>query len=77
MKTSKQRLIIKPRANKLNLNVKKTELVIFRPRKLENRPQLQVQIRWSVLDGTNKQGSRLVDKNETPPIYRHAKQAAN
>ena len=34
------------RANKLSLNVKKTELVISRPRKLKIASQLQVQIGW-------------------------------
>ena len=34
------------RANKLSLKVKKTELAIFRPRKLKIDHKLQVQIRW-------------------------------
>ena len=34
------------RTNKLSLKVKKTELVIFRPRKLKIDHKFQVQIRW-------------------------------
>ena len=79
------------RANKLSLNVKKTEVVIFRPRKLKIDHSFKFKLdgKRLVLNHSveylgvlidehllwNKQLS--TDKNETQPCYRHAKQALN